>query len=79
MTMSGEDQQSWLMKFDVNEESVMGEQIVPDPLEVETMVSTSAEVCIIDNTILSVQAEIHTVYCGYVYLMTGSGGTRPGR
>ena len=49
--MSGEDQQSWLIKFDADEESVMGEQVVPDSLEVETLVSTSAEVCKIDNTI----------------------------
>ncbi len=49
--MSREDQQSWLTKFDVDEESVMGEQVVPHPLEVETMVSTSAEVCKIDTTI----------------------------
>ena len=46
MTVTGEEQQQMWLDFDLDEElTTMGAQIVPDSLEEETMVTTSAEVC----------------------------------
>ncbi len=45
MTVSEEEQQQMWLDLDFDEESTAtGAQIVPDPLEEETMVTTSAEV-----------------------------------